>query len=129
MQLHQLPDLSRAEHDIFQVLWQHGQQSIREVHDQLDNDWAYSTTKTVMDRLTKKGLLSRDNFHGVFLYRAMIDRPTGLAKRVRYFAERVLKLDHTTVIALLAQRGELSSEEINKLRRLIELDIQHDNAQ
>ena len=62
-----LPDPTRAEYEILKVLWKFKEASIREVHDQLhDNrNWAYSTTKTTMDRMTKKGLLEKGHYHGV----------------------------------------------------------------
>ncbi|CAH0991750.1 Methicillin resistance regulatory protein MecI [Sinobacterium norvegicum] len=123
MSLQPLPELSKSEHEIMQVLWLAEKFSIREVHDQLDNGWAYSTTKTVMDRMVKKGLLERGNFHGVFLYRAMISRPTGMAKIVRYFAEKVLKVEYPSVVSMFAQKGDLTAAEIDELSQLIENDI------
>ena len=52
-----LPDLSKAEHDILNALWRSGAQSVREVHDQVSQTtgWAYTTTKTVMDRMAANG--------------------------------------------------------------------------
>ncbi len=115
------PDLSKAEYDILSVLWQNGQQSVREVHDQLSaaNKWAYSTTKTMMDRMVKKELLVRKNFHGVFIYKPLISKPVGLVKMVKYFADRVLELDYGSVIALFARSKLVSAEEIEELSRLL----------
>ena len=116
-----LPDLSRAEFDIMRVLWRAGRLSVREVHDQVREtyDWAYSTTKTMMDRMVKKGLLSRESFHGIYLYQPMISRPAGLAKMVRFFADRVLEMDTGSVVSLFARSKALSPEEIKELSRLL----------
>ena len=64
----ELPELSKAEYDILRILWKHERLSVREVHDQLVDtyNWAYTTTKTMMDRMVKKELLNREDFHGVF---------------------------------------------------------------
>ena len=115
------PDLSKAEYDILSVLWQNGQQSVREDHDQLSetNKWAYSTTKTMMDRMVKKELLARESFHGVFIYKPLISKPVGLVKMVKYFADRVLELDYGSVIALFARSKLVSAEEIEELSRLL----------
>ena len=40
--------------------------------------------------MVKKGLLTRKEFHRVFLYKPLITRPQGLVKWVEFFADRVL---------------------------------------
>lgn len=117
-----LPDLSRAEYDILNVLWKTGRQSVREVHDAIvsTTNWAYSTTKTVMDRMIKKKLLKRESFHGVYLYTPLISRPAGLAKMVHYFADRVLETDYASVVALFGKSQALPPEEIDELARLLD---------
>lgn len=116
-----LPDLSRAEFDILRVLWRRGKLSIREVHDDLQKTygWAYSTTKTMMDRMVKKGLLARVEFHRVFLYKPLITRPQGLVKWVEFFADRVLEMDYGSVVSLFARNKVLTPEEIEELQQLL----------
>ena len=122
----EIPDLSRAEYSIMKVLWRSGRQTIREVHDQLNptQQWAYSTTKTMMDRMVKKGLLTREKFHGIFLYQHRVSRPAGLVRMVQFFADRVLETDYGTVINLFARSNTLSEMEIEELSRLLYEDDQ-----
>lgn len=117
----EIPDLSRAEYSILKVLWRSGRQTIREVHDQLapTQQWAYSTTKTMMDRMVKKGLLTREKFHGIFLYHPRVSRPAGLVRMVQFFADRVLETDYGTVVNLFARSNALSEAEIAELSRLL----------
>jgi len=115
-----LPDLSKAEYEVLRVLWKAKELSVRELHDQLTNGWAYSTTKTVMDRMVKKALLSRENFHGVFIYKPLISRPAGLARMVRFFANSVLEQDTSSVVAMFAKNQSLSPEELDELSALVE---------
>ena len=119
-----LPDLSKAEYDILRVLWKSGRQSVREVHDQLQetSGWAYTTTKTMMDRMAQKNLLSREQFHGIFLYKARITRPAGLAKIVKFFADRVLELDSSEVVAMFAHSKAITEEEMKELESLLNDD-------
>lgn len=116
-----IPDLSRAEFDILRVLWKNEKLSIREVHDALEKtyNWAYSTTKTMMDRMVKKQLLAREEFHHVFLYRPLISRPQGLTKWVEFVADRVLEMDQGAVVSLFARNKVLSPEEIEELTQLL----------
>ncbi len=120
-----LPELSKAEYNILRVLWKKGEeQTVREVHDQLQSisHWAYTTTKTMMDRMIGKGLLRRDSFHGVYVYRPLISRPVGLARIVRFFADRVLEMDVNSVVAMFTQSEAIPSEEIRELENLLRED-------
>ncbi len=104
------------------ILWKDGRSSAREVHDQVADayDWAYSTTKTIMDRMVKKGHLARENFHGVYLYKPLITKPAGLASFVRNFADHVLELDYGAVVSLFARSQALTPKEIKELNDLLQ---------
>jgi len=117
-----IPDLSKAEYDILRILWKEGRQTVRELHDRLHetSGWAYTTTKTMMDRMVRKGLLDRGEFHGVFLYEPLVSRPAGLVKLIRFFSDRVLELDSREVVAMFTQSQALTPEEIRELERLLE---------
>lgn len=120
-----IPELSKAEYDILRILWKEGRLTVREVHDQVYDihKWAYTTTKTMMDRMIKKGLLEREKYHGIYLYKPLISRPAGLARMVRFFAERVLETDVGSVVSIFAKNNALSAEEIEELERLLEKEI------
>ena len=117
----ELVDLSRAEYDILRTLWKAGQLSVREVHERLQDTygWAYTTTKTMMDRMVTKNLLTRESFHGIFIYKPLISRPAGLARMVQFFADRVLEMDVSSVVSLFARSKSLSPDEIKELNELL----------
>ena len=116
-----LPELSRAEYDILRILWKNGKQTVREVHDELKGPygWAYTTTKTMMDRMVAKQLMLREEFHGIFLYKSLITRPAGLARMVEFFADRVLEMDTGSVVSLFARSKAISPEEMEELNRIL----------
>jgi BlaI family penicillinase repressor len=47
---------------------------VRELHDYLQSThgWAYTTTKTMMDRMVSKGMPKRKEFHDIYIYRPMM---------------------------------------------------------
>jgi len=120
-----IPELSKAEYDILRILWKDGRLTVREVHDQVYSihNWAYTTTKTMMDRMIKKGLLAREKYHGIYLYKPLISRPTGLARMVRFFADRVLETDIGSVVSIFAKSNTLSADEIEELEQLLKEEI------
>ena len=118
-----LPDLSRTELQMLNVLWKSKEGlSVREVHEQIKDEfeWAYSTTKTTMDRMVKKGLLRREDFHGVFLYQAEISRPAGLARLLSFFMNDLLDMDQSALVSLFGGSKALSNSEIDELENLLE---------
>lgn len=118
----ELPELSKAEYDILRILWKHGNLTVREVHDQLHETygWAYTTTKTMMDRMVNKELLDKEVFHRIYLYAPRISRPEGLAKLVQFFADRILETDANTVVAMFNRSDAITPQEIEQLEALLD---------
>ncbi len=118
----ELPDLTSAELTVMKALWAGERQSAREVHDRLGDsvDWAYSTTRTVLDRMAKKGLVARVPFHGLYLFSPQVSRPRGLASLVRQFAESVLEVPAARVVSLFSESEALTAAERDELLQLIE---------
>ncbi len=118
-----LPDLSKTELQILNYLWKSKEGlSVRELHEQIKEtfNWAYSTTKTTMDRMVKKGLLRREDFHGVFLYKAEISKPAGLARLISFFMNDLLEMDQTALVSLFGRSNALSEKEVDELEALLE---------
>lgn len=62
--------ISDTELEILKVFWRDGQLSAREAHERLGTalDWSPSTSRTMMERMRGKGLLSRRDMHGIAVY-------------------------------------------------------------
>ncbi|GAB3094044.1 BlaI/MecI/CopY family transcriptional regulator [Aestuariicella hydrocarbonica] len=112
-------DVSKAELTVLKVLWKQQPLSVREVHDHLHTNWAYTTTKTVMDRMTGKGLLARSNQHGVNIYVPLVSRAEGMVQWVRFFADQVLDMGYDEVLNLFDRKQQYSQEELDELAALL----------
>jgi len=64
--------LGPLEIQVMEVVWAHGESSVRDVVDKLDNRLAYTTVMTTLDRLFKKGLLDRYKSERAFVYSARL---------------------------------------------------------
>jgi predicted transcriptional regulator len=66
--------LGSLERDVLSRVWDRGESSVRDVCTKLEPAVAYTTVMTTMDRLFKKGLLSRRKVGRAFLYNATATR-------------------------------------------------------
>jgi predicted transcriptional regulator len=80
---------------------------------------ARSTVLTVMERLRKKGHLSRRRAGGVFVYSSALDRPSVLRQAVGQFIDRALQGSVSPIAAYLTARGSVSDEELRELRQAV----------
>ena len=121
-ELRHLPQLTPAELEVMKILWDADGLSAREVHERLGEhmDWAYSTTRTTVERMVRKGLVNKNVFHGLHIYTASVSRARGLARMVRDFASQVLETSHVPVVSLFADSGALSDDEVEELKRLLD---------
>jgi predicted transcriptional regulator len=62
--------LGRLELSVMESVWTWGESSVRDVVHRLERPLAYTTIMTTLDRLFKKGLLSRRKADRAFLYSA-----------------------------------------------------------
>ena len=117
-----IPEISAAEFRVLKILWKKHPLSVREVHDLVSTvtGWAYSTTKTTMDRMAKKGLLQRSGFHGVFIYHPLVSKSYGMAKWVRFVADGLLDTDYAQVVSMFSANGVLTQSEAEELLQLLE---------
>ena len=124
----ELPQLTPAELEVMKLLWHADSLSAREVHEGLGDlrGWAYSTTRTMLERMVRKGLVVKKNFHGLHVYVPSVSRAEGLARLVRDFAAQVLESSHVPVVSLFAETGSLTAEELEELRLLLESCAEED---
>lgn len=66
--------LGALEREVMEIVWSHEEINVRETADRFGSPIAYTTVMTTMDRLYKKGLLSRRKVGRAFVYRATATR-------------------------------------------------------
>jgi predicted transcriptional regulator len=84
-----------------------------------DHGLARSTVLTMMERLRRKGYLSRRMAEGVFRYRACASSADLLKDAVQRFVERSLDGSVSPFLAYLSEAPELSDQERQELERIV----------
>ncbi len=114
--------LGDVELETLRFVSEHAPISVREAAEQFGEPrgMARTTVLTVMERLRRKGYLSRKHENGVFRYQPQTDQADVLKDLVRHFVEKTLAGSLTPFVAYLAETEALSEAELTELRRIVE---------
>jgi predicted transcriptional regulator len=117
-----LPALGAQELAIMKVVWRLKDVSVREVYETLRErrPVAYTTVMTMMNTLEGKGYLKKELDGRAFRYRPAVPERRVVTRMVKEFVERVFDGSTAPLLAHLVTSTELSDEEREELRRLID---------
>lgn len=113
-----LGDLERA---VMDVLWRRAEESsVRDVHRVLGDDLAYTTVMTTLDRLHRKGLLTRRQEGRAFVYRARLSREEFERQVATDVIAGLLDGDAEPIVACIVDAvSEHDAELLDELDRLV----------
>lgn len=115
-----LPSLGEQEMDLLKYIGAHSPITVREVavHFEREKQLARTTVLTVMERLRKKGFLSRSKVDGIFQYSARLETGDVLSHKVSDFIERTLGGSVSPLLNYFSSSTKLSQDEIRQLKEL-----------
>jgi BlaI family penicillinase repressor len=114
--------LSEFELDVMTHFWRDRELSAPELFERIGNERgvAYSTVKTIVDRLEQKGAIERVANRGrTIVYSPTIKRERVRKPLVKAFLRRLFGDDLRPLFAQLLQDEKLSGEELEYLRKLV----------
>ena len=112
--------LSRTEWTIMQICWRLGRATARQVHEASDGRRDYRTVKTLLDRMAAKGFLRVEKLGRLSLFVPAVARSRALSEVVTTFVDDILERSVAPLYLHLAERDDLSPEEIAFFRRQLE---------
>ncbi len=118
-----LPELTPAQGEIMDIVWEHGEVSASEVRQVLSRTRAVArnTVRTLMERMEEKGWITHREDGRTFLYSAAQPRQASIGQKVQEVVETVCGGSaEALVTALLDYRG-LSSGELDRIRQMLAL--------
>jgi len=112
---------TKPELAILKLLWQSTDLSARQIHTEITEqfDWSYSTVRTVLERMSEKGLVSKTPIDGVNIYEAEVGKVALLGRMISDFSKRVLELDGAPAAAFFANSKLLSEDELEELEEAL----------
>jgi BlaI family penicillinase repressor len=114
-------ELFESEWAILQAVWEHEPCAAPTVQETLENEkgWAYTTVKTLMDRMVKKGLLQTERIRNLYLYRSAITRAQAQRSEIMRTVKRAFDGALTPMMQFLIENESLSEEEYRQLEHMI----------
>ena len=115
-------DLSKTEWMLMNICWKKDTVSARDVYEGTlkEKKRGYQTVKTMLDRMVTKGYLDREKFGPIWLYKTAVSRSQVMAREIDSFVSTVLDHTFAPLFAHFAEKENLSREEIEALKKLID---------
>ena len=113
--------LGSTEIEVLRYLGDHPSQTVGEVADHFaqTSGQARTTILTIMERLRKKGHLSRKKVRGVYRYSPKVAKEDLLQRLVKTFVETTLGGSVAPVVAYLSEEGPVSEADLKQLKNLV----------
>jgi predicted transcriptional regulator len=116
-----LPELSRFEWQCLKLLWDRGEGSVRDLHEDLRRRPSYSTVRKIVERLEEKGAVERARREGkAWVYRPAVSRAQMVRKEVRRFLDAVFDGAAAPLVSHLADMDTLTVEDLRAVEERLD---------
>lgn len=109
-----------AELSILRVLWSRGPSTVREVAEQMGREGAYTTILKLMQIMTDKGLVKRDDSTRTHVYKATSSENQTQKQLVTDLLDKVFAGSAAKLVLQALDAGKTSPEELAEIRKLLD---------
>jgi predicted transcriptional regulator len=116
------PRPTDAELAILRILWDRGPSTVRQVHDvlALERQAAYTTALKLLQIMTEKGLVERDERDRTHIYRARLSEETTQRQLVRDLVDRAFAGSASKLVMQALATKRASADELRDIRKAID---------
>ena len=113
--------ITEGEWEVMAVVWDRAPAAASTVFDALARrkQWTLATVRTLLRRLVNKGALRQESEGKRFLYTPLISMAECARRESESFLDRLLGRAPSEAILHLVKRADLSKEDIEELRRIL----------
>ena len=121
MARHKNPRPTDRELTILQILWDKGPSTVREVNEAMnkDEDTGYTTTLKLMQIMTEKGLLHRDDSQFKHIYKPAITEEKTQKQLVGDLLERAFSGSAEKLVMRALSAKKVSDKELAGIRKML----------
>ncbi|HXT16310.1 MAG TPA: BlaI/MecI/CopY family transcriptional regulator [Gemmatimonadaceae bacterium] len=120
MSAHPVP--TPAELELLRLLWRHGPQTVRDVHERIKRrrDIGYTTVLKTLQVMAEKGLVTRDESSRSHVYAAAVHETAVKRRLVSDLVESAFDGSAAGLVMQALSTRRASPEEIKEIRRLLD---------
>ena len=117
-----VPKPTDAELAILRILWERGPSTVRQVHEQLARvrHAAYTTSLKLLQIMTEKGLVERDERERTHVYRAKLSEDQTQRQLVRDLLDRAFGGSSAKLVLQALSDRRATAEELRDIRSLLD---------
>lgn len=117
-----MPKPTEAELELLQILWERGPSTVREIHEALsgDKETGYTTTLKILQKMTDKGLVKRDESNRRHIYEPVLRAEQTQRQLVRDLLHRAFAGSPGQLVVQALSEKKASPEELAEIRRLLD---------
>ncbi len=117
--------LSDAEWKVMNALWKRHPACVRDVLEEIEGEssWAYTTVKTMLSRLTEKGVLKVEKKANTSYYQPLLTRRQARRAAVRSLIDRAFDGAFGPLMAFLVDDRKLHAPDRKRLRALLREEL------
>lgn len=114
--------LTNNEWLLLECLWENSPKNGRETVEYMKKSvgWSRSTTLTMLRRMTEKGLIECEEKNDLKMYSPLVERQEAVVKETQNFLSRVYNGSISVMMSAIAQKQDLSREEIEELYEILD---------
>ncbi|GLX81352.1 BlaI/MecI/CopY family transcriptional regulator [Thalassotalea eurytherma] len=114
-------EISKAEFEVLNVIWQQHPLSAAEIVERLNEErqWHEKTVKTLLNRLVKKEALGFEKEQRRYLYYPLIERESYQEQESSSLVQRLFSGKLSPLVAGFAKHNQLEKEDVESLKALI----------
>src|ERR1017187_3367064 len=115
-------ELSEGQWAIMKVVWERQPCAAPTVQEALQKSrkWAYSTVRTLMDRMVPQGLLTTEKIRNLTLYRAAITPQEAQRRELFYTLKHAFNGALTPMVQCLLDSHDVTADQLAELDKLIQ---------
>lgn len=113
-------DLSAAERQVMEVVWDRGEVTAKEARDALQREVARNTVRTLLERMEEKGWVVHREVGRAYLYRAARPRAESIGRKVCEIVDTVCGGSAESLVAALLDYRGLRSGELQRIRKMLD---------
>lgn len=116
-------DITAAEQAVLELLWDHGEATIRGLTDALYSDPTpanFSSVQKLLERLETKGFVSRKRSDTVYMFQPKVDRRELIGRRLKAVADSLCDGSMTPLLEHLVEARDLTADDRQSLHELLE---------